>query len=44
MEETPSLEANMPSASQEIPRIYNSLQPVPVLKQINPLSYPHPNF
>jgi hypothetical protein len=38
MEETPSLEANMPSDSQEIPSIYNSLQPVPILSQINPFS------
>jgi len=44
MEESPSLEANMPSARQEIPRIYNSQQPVPILKQINPFSYSHPNF
>jgi len=44
MEETPSLEANMPLPSQEIPRIYNSLQPVPILKQIDPFSYPYPNF
>lgn len=36
MEETPSWEANMPSASREIPCIHSSLQLVHILKQINP--------
>ena len=36
MEETTSWEANMPSASQEIPRIHISPQLVHILKHINP--------
>jgi len=54
MEQSPSREANRFSASQEIPHmlwnpkvhysVYNSLPPVPILSQINPVHAPLSHF
>ena len=41
MQQSPSWEANRSSASQEIHRINNSLPPVRILSQINPVHAPH---